>query len=96
MVADNACAWPNLTVLNDGTIVATIFNQPSHGNMAGDVDCWATKDNGKTWQKVGTPAPHEPNTNRIDVAAGRANNGDLIVMASGRSNKYPPGKSGSV
>ena len=32
---DNVCAWPNLTVLRDGTLVATIFNQPSHGSLSG-------------------------------------------------------------
>ena len=96
VAVDNVCAWPNLTVLKDGTIVAAIFNQPSHGSMAGDVDCWASKDNGQTWQKTGTPAPHEPDANRMNVAAGRAKNGDLIVIASGWSNKYPPGKSGAA
>jgi hypothetical protein len=30
---DNVCAWPNLTLLKDGTIIATIFNQPSHGRL---------------------------------------------------------------
>jgi len=95
VAVDNVCAWPNLTILRDGTIVATIFNQPSHGSVAGDVECWATKDNGRTWHKAGTPAPHEPDTNRMNVAAGRAANGDLIVIASGWSNKYPPGQSGA-
>jgi hypothetical protein len=95
VAADNVCAWPNLTVLEDGTIVATIFNQPSHGSVAGDVECWATGDQGETWQKVGTPAPHEPDTNRMNVAAGRATSGDLIVIASGWSNQYPAGKSGA-
>jgi hypothetical protein len=94
IAVDNVCAWPNLTVLNDGTIVATIFNQPSHGSVAGDVECWATKDHGKTWHKAGAPAPHEPDTNRMNVAAGLAKNGDLIVIASGWSNRYPPGESG--
>jgi hypothetical protein len=95
MVAvDNVCAWPNLTVLGDGTIVATIFNQPSHGQMAGDVECWATEDGGKTWRKRGTPAPHEPNANRMNVAAGLAKSGDLIVISSGWSNEYPPEQSG--
>jgi len=46
IAVDNVCAWPNLTRLNDGSIIATIFNQPSHGSMAGDVDCWATTDGG--------------------------------------------------
>lgn len=94
VAVDNVCAWPNLTVLRDGTIVATIFNQPSHGSVAGDVECWATADRGQSWHKVGTPAPHEPDTNRMNVAAGRARNGDLIVIASGWSNRYPPGKPG--
>jgi len=91
----NVCAWPNLTVLSDGAIIATIFNNPSHGQMAGDVDCWATVDGGKTWRKRGTPAPHEPDCNRMNVAAGLAADGDLIVISSGWSNRYPPGKSGS-
>ena len=39
---DNVCAWPNLTVLEDGTIIATIFNQPSHARAIGDVECWAS------------------------------------------------------
>ncbi len=94
VAVDNVCAWPNLTVLDGRTIVATIFNQPSHGSVAGDVGCWATRDQGITWSKVGTPAPHEPDANRMNVAAGCAKNGDLIVMASGWSNKYPQGKSG--
>ncbi len=93
VAVDNVCAWPNLTVLNDGTVIAIIFNKPSHGQMAGDVDCWASKDGGQSWQKRGTPAPHEPDENRMNVAAGRAKSGGLIVIASGWSNKYPAGKS---
>ena len=80
---DNVCAWPNLTTLKDGTQIATIFNKPSHGRMQGDVDCWASTDGGKFWSKRGTPAAHEPTTNRMNVAAGLANNGDLVVVASG-------------
>lgn len=95
VAVDNVCAWPNLTVLDDGSIVATIFNQPSHGSVAGDVECWATDDGGATWHKRGTPAPHEPDCNRMNVAAGRANNGDLVVIASGWSNRYPPGQKGA-
>lgn len=79
---DNVCAWPNLTVLNDGSIIATIFNTPAHGSGEGDVDCWASS-NGHFWEKRGTAAPHTPGTNRMNVAAGLAKNGDLIVLASG-------------
>ncbi|MBM4045661.1 MAG: exo-alpha-sialidase [Planctomycetes bacterium] len=84
MAVDNACAWPNLTVLRDGTIVATLFNAPYHANIVGDVDCWASEDGGRTWRKRGTPAPHDPPiSNRMNVAAGLARNGDLIVISSG-------------
>lgn len=79
---DNVCAWPNLTVLNDGSIIATIFNQPTHALGEGDVECWASED-GHFWHKRGTPAKHSPDTNRMNVAAGTAGNGDLIVLASG-------------
>ena len=81
---DNVCAWPNLTVLEDGTIVATIFNQPSHARSEGDVECWGSKD-GRFWGKLGTPAAHDPGTNRMNVAAGLAGNGQLVVIASGWS-----------
>ena len=85
---DNVCAWPNLTKMPDGTIVATIFNQPCHGKWEGDVECWASVD-GRFWSKRGVPAPHEPGTNRMNVGAGLAANGDLIVLASGWSNRPP-------
>jgi len=91
----DVCAWPNLTVLGDGSIVATIFNQPSHGGLPGDVECWATTDGGRTWHKRGTAAPHEGNTNRMNVAAGKALNGDLVVIASGWSEKYALGYEGA-
>ena len=92
---ENVCAWPNLTVLPDGTIIATIFNHPSHGTTAGDVDCWASKDGGKTWEKRGTPAEHEnEHSNRMNVAAGLANNGDLLVIASGWTGIKPSGELG--
>jgi len=95
VAADNVCAWPNLTLLRDGTIIATIFNKPSHGSMAGDVECWATSDGGKTWAKAGTPTAHEPDTVRMNHAAGLAANGDLIVLCSGWTNRYPEGKKGA-
>jgi hypothetical protein len=89
---DNVCAWPNLTVLRDGTIIATIFNQPCHGLWEGDVECWGSTDGGRTWTLRGTPAPHEAGTNRMNVAAGLAANGDLLVIASGWSHRPPKGK----
>jgi hypothetical protein len=87
---DNVCAWPNVTLFKDGSMVATIFNQPSHGGCEGDVECWASRD-GRFWEKRGTPAPHEPTTNRMNVAAGLARDGSLVVLASGWSNRPAPG-----
>lgn len=80
---ENYCAWPNLTQLSDGTIIATVFNQPSHGALVGDAECWASVDGGWTWQYRGTPARHVGDSNRMNVAAGLAGNGDLIVLGSG-------------
>ena len=87
VAVDNVCAWPNLTVLGDGTIVATIHNQPSHLKVPADVECWASEDGGRTWEKRGTPAPRDnERVARGNVAAGMARNGDLIVIASGWSD----------
>ncbi|MBT4504797.1 MAG: exo-alpha-sialidase [Gemmatimonadetes bacterium] len=89
---DDVCAWPNLTQMADGSIVATIFNQPCHGRWEGDVECWNSADGGQCWQRIGIPADHEPGTNRMNVAAGLAHDGDLIVIASGWSHKAPRGE----
>lgn len=87
----NVCAWPNLTMLGDGTIAAAIFNQPNHGATEGDVDVWTSGDNGVSWQLAGTAAPHDPNTNRMNIAAGLATDGDMLVISSGWSNDPPSG-----
>ena len=89
---DNVCAWPNLTLMPDNRIVATIFNQPCHGRWEGDVECWVSSDEGRQWQLLGVPAPHEPGTNRMNVAAGLAHDGTLIVLASGWDDKAPRGE----
>jgi hypothetical protein len=92
VAVDNVCAWPNLTMLKDGTIVAAIFNHPSHGQAEGDVECWASTDGGRIWKLRGVPAPHEPGTNRMNVAAGTANDGALVVLASGWGGQNFRGK----
>ena len=89
---DNVCAWPNLTLMPDSSIVATIFNQPTHGGWEGDVECWASEDDGRSWSLRGVPAAHEPGTNRMNVAAGLAHDGSLIVIASGWSKRNRPGE----
>ena len=92
VAVDNVCAWPNLTLLPDGTIAAIIFNQPNHGRSAGDVECWASTD-GRTWRKRASPARHKtPRTTRMNVAAGTAGNGDLLVICSGWSDEPRAGQ----
>jgi Neuraminidase (sialidase) len=87
VAVDNVCAWPNLTVLPGGTIVATIHNQPSHLKRPADLECWASEDGGRTWAKRGTPGPRDnPRVARGNVAVGVAPGGDLIVVASGWSD----------
>lgn len=89
VAVDNVCAWPQLTVLRDGTIAAIIHNQPAHGQREGDVECWTSAD-GEFWRKAGIPAQHEPNTIRMNHAAGLAKNGDLLVLCSGWTNEKQP------
>ncbi|MBL9134116.1 MAG: exo-alpha-sialidase [Verrucomicrobiaceae bacterium] len=86
---DNVCAWPNLTLMPDGSINTTIFGQPSHGQMAGAAECWNSKD-GQFWEKRSIPAPNDENTNRMNVAAGLAKNGDLLVLCSGWTDVKQP------
>jgi hypothetical protein len=90
VAVDNVCAWPNLTRMPDGAIVATIFNQPVHLAWPGNVECWASTDEGRLWTLRGTPAVHEPDTARGNVAAGLAHDGSLIVLVSGWSYKVKP------
>ena len=89
VAVDNVCAWPQLTMLRDGTIAAIIHNQPAHGLREGDVECWTSAD-GEFWRKAGTPTQHEPNTIRMNHAAGLAKNGDLLVLCSGWTNEKQP------
>ncbi|MDC0275337.1 glycoside hydrolase [Verrucomicrobiales bacterium] len=85
VAVENVCAWPNLTLLNDGTIIAIFHNQPSHGGKEGDIDCWVSKD-GLTWTERSTVTKHETDTVRMNHAAGVAKNGDLVVLCSGWTN----------
>lgn len=85
----DVCAWPALTLLPDGSINATLFSKPSHGQVAGAVEVWNSPD-GTTWTKRGVPAPNDPDTNRMNHAAGLAKNGDLLILVSGWTNVKQP------
>jgi len=91
ITARDHCAWPNLTMLKDGrTLAACIFNKASHGSKPGDVECWLSPDCGATWKLAGAVTQHEPDTIRMNHAAGLAANGDLLVLTSGWSGRWPP------
>ncbi|MCB1236647.1 MAG: exo-alpha-sialidase [Verrucomicrobiae bacterium] len=82
VAVENVCAWPNLTLMPDGTVIAVFFNQPAHGTREGDIDCYASRD-GLVWEKRSTVTAHDPRTVRMNHAAGLARNGDLVVLCSG-------------
>ncbi|TBL79049.1 sialidase family protein [Paenibacillus thalictri] len=83
IVMDNMCGWPNLTQFPDGSLISSVFNHPSHGLAESEVDCYRSVDGGYTWHYHGTPAKHEPERNRMNVACGLAANGDFLVLAGG-------------
>lgn len=92
IAVDNVCAWPCLTQAPDGTLLATLFDQPTHGGCEGDTACWVSEDEGRSWQFRGTAMPHEPGTNSgMNHAAGFAGDGGLVVITSGRDNRPPVG-----
>jgi hypothetical protein len=76
--------WPQLHCAPDGTLLALGYNAPGHTTLPGDVDCWASADGGKTWEKRGTaaPRPHK-DANYCDSCSGFAANGDLMLLSGG-------------
>ena len=88
---DNKCAWPNLTLMPDGSIVATVFGEPCHLLWEGAAECWRSQDGGRNWSFSSVPVPNEKGTNRGNVAAGLTHGGALVVVCSGRGNVSPKG-----
>lgn len=86
----DATVWPNLTRLLDGAILLAGFDKPSHGQVEGDVACWASEDEGQSWTFRGTITEHEPNTVRMNHAVGLDSNGELIALVSGWSDVQQP------
>lgn len=91
---DQACAWPNLSLLPDGKIAAIIWPYMNHGVTEGSAECWVSADGGKTWNKSGIPVPHTQGTNRMNVAAGPVGN-QLVALVGGWNERVPfePGRS---
>lgn len=91
VTAPDHCAWPNLKLLSNGRLAAFIFNNGSHGHRPGDVECWLSADSGAQWSLASAATAHEPETIRMNHAAGLAGNGDLLVLTAGWSNLWPAG-----
>jgi hypothetical protein len=83
VVATRACGWPNLTKLKNGQVLCTYFNAPSHGLMVGDLVCSISDRKGSNWRKKSVVATHPKDGNRMHLAVGVANNGDLLCFSSG-------------
>ena len=92
VAVQGVCAWPKLTLFQDGRLIATIFNQPTHGGWEGDLDCWCSEDGGEVWTFRGRPAPHAPATNRMHCAAGLARDGNMVVLSTGWDHRPPAGR----
>jgi hypothetical protein len=80
---DGACGWPLLTQLPSGDITCLIWPNPSHGFTEGQVDSWRSHDQGRTWQRTGSPVPYAPATNRMNHAGGLTTEGSFIAMVGG-------------
>ncbi len=92
VAVEDVCAWPKLTLLADGTVVAALYDQPSHGLLPGDVASWASRDGGETWERRGNATRHEGNSAWFNHALGQDRHGGLVVASSGWSYHADGGK----
>ena len=88
---DDKCAWPNLTLMPDGSIVAAIFGEPCHQLWEGSSECWISRDGGQLWSYLSVPADNEPGTCRGDLAAGLTHEDTYVVLVAGRKFAPPKG-----
>jgi len=89
---DNKGLWPNLTLLPNGEIAAAVYNHPSHGFGCGDVECWVSADQGRTWgfrSKI-TDHSEDPKLTRMNHAVGLNQDGHLVALVSGWSEGRKP------
>ncbi len=93
---DGACAWPRLTLLPNGEISALIWPYPNHGFVQGAAEVWNSADQGRTWQRTGVPVPNDPGFNRMNAAAGVADDGTYVALLSGWPRPYLPPWKGTL
>jgi hypothetical protein len=87
---DGVCAWPRLSVLPHGELSALIWPYPNHGFVQGASEVWNSEDDGRTWRRTGTPVPNAPGTNRMNGAAGIADDGTYVVLTAGWERPFLP------
>ncbi len=88
---DDACGWPQVTVLPDGNLGCLVWPHPLHGYTEGAIECWTSSDGGRKWQKAGVPVPYAPTQNRMNVAGGLGADGSYIALISGWDQRRPAG-----
>lgn len=88
---DNACGWPIVTLQPDGVLTCLIWPHPLHGYTEGAVECWTSRDGGRSWSKTGIPVPWTPTRNRMNVAAGLRPDGGYVALVSGWDKRLPEG-----
>lgn len=85
IVVDNACGWPKLTLMADGSINLDIHDRPVHGSDDGNAACYKSTDGGRTFQEYGISGKGTMEEGAfIDKATGRAHNGDYLVITEKR------------
>ena len=87
IAVDNKCLWPQLRMNENEKIYMTGFNQPCHGMVEGDVDCYTSDDGGMSFQFKGIPVVHEKGCNRMNHTSGFTHMGEFITLVSGYTNR---------
>ena len=86
IAVDNVCAWPHLTLMDDGSLNLEVNNAPNHRCEEGGAECWKSTDGGRFFKKVGSSCQgaKKEGTSFADKACGVAHNGDYIVIVLNR------------
>ncbi len=85
LIKKNVCAWPNLFRFGEKGIGAVIFNAAAHGTIEGDLDFWATTDQGEHWCRLSTAAEAPPGQNRMHSCCGVRHDGTIDLLSTGFS-----------
>lgn len=85
---DETCAWPNLSLLPNGSIAAIIWPFTNHGVTEGAAECWLSDDAGVSWELASVPVPNTPTTNRMNVAVGVVDE-KLLTLVGGWDRRRP-------